>query len=57
MPDSTGTRSKDRTWKGVVVEADPDLESDKRLEPEYEFSNGRVFKADRAKRHPYNIED
>ncbi len=57
MPRDTGTRSNDRTWKSVVVAADPDFEAAKRREPEYEFSNGKVFTANRANRHPYNIEE
>jgi len=53
----TGTKSVDRTWKSVVVAADPDFEAEKRREPEYEMSNGRVFSANRAQRHPYDQED
>jgi hypothetical protein len=40
-----------------VVAADPDFEAEKRREPEYEMSNGRVFSANRAQRHPYDQED
>ena len=54
---TTRTKTVERTWKSLVLKADPDFEAERRREPEYEFSNGRVFKADRAKRHPYNIED
>lgn len=53
-PRSTNTKSVERTWKSVVVAADPDFEAQKRREPEYEFSNGKVFTANRANRHPYD---
>jgi hypothetical protein len=52
----TGTKSKERTWKSVVTAADPDWEAQKRKEPEYVFSNGREFNANRAKRWPYEEE-
>lgn len=52
----TGTKSIDRTWRSIVVKADPDYEASKRREPEYEMSN-KTFTANRAERHPYNIED
>jgi hypothetical protein len=53
---NTGTKSVDRTWKSAVVAADPDFEAQKRREPEYEFSNGKVFSANRAPvyRAPYS---
>jgi hypothetical protein len=59
-PANTGTKSVDRTWKSVVVDADPDFERDKRNEVEYEFEGKgrkRVFTANRANRHPFNVED
>lgn len=52
-PRDTGTRSVERTWKEIVVEADPDFEAEKRKETEYEFSNGRKFTANPAKRGAY----
>ena len=54
---NTNTRSFDRTWKSVVVKADPDYEARKRREPEYEFSNGKVFTANRATRFPYDQDE
>lgn len=51
---TTGTKSIERTWKSVVTAADPDWEAQKRREPEYEMSNGKVFSANRANRHPYD---
>lgn len=56
MPQNTNTKSAERTWKSEVVRADPDFEAQKRKEPEYEFSNGRKFDANRAKRFPYDQE-
>ncbi len=56
MPRDTGTKSRERTWKSLVLEADPDFEAGKKREPEYEFRD-RTFTANRAQRHPYNIED
>lgn len=62
-PRSTGTKSRDRTWKSVVAEADPDFEAQKRREVEYDFSGagrsgqGRVFTANRDKRFPYDQAD
>jgi hypothetical protein len=53
-PRATNTKSVDRTWKSAVVAADPDFEALKRREPEYEFSNGKVFSANRATRFPYD---
>lgn len=53
---ATGTKSSERTWKSVVVAADPDFEAQIRREPEYEYSNGRVFTANRANRFPYDQE-
>lgn len=53
---TTGTRSKERTWKSFVVEKDPDFEAQKRSEPEYKMSNGREFNANRALRFPYDQE-
>lgn len=50
---NTNTKSVERTWKSVVVAADPDFEAQKRREPEYEMSNGRVFTANRDLRFPY----
>lgn len=55
-PTNTGTKSRERTWKSAVVAADPDFEAQKRREPEYEMSNGRVFSANRATRFPYDQE-
>jgi hypothetical protein len=40
-------------WKVLVLRQDPDLEREKRSEIEYEFPNGRTFRADPAKRGPY----
>lgn len=56
MAQNTGTKSIERTWKSVVAAADPDYEAAKKREPEYEFSQ-RTFTANRAQRHPYDIED
>lgn len=50
---TTGTKSVDRTWKSVVVKADPDFEREKRNELEYKFSNGREFRGNVAKRGQY----
>jgi competence transcription factor ComK len=50
------TKSIERTWISMVKQHDPDFEAQKRRETEYEFSNGRTFKANPAKRHPYNID-
>lgn len=55
MPQSN-TKSVDRTFKTLVIQADPDFEIEKRREPEYEFP-GRTFTANPATRHPYNRED
>lgn len=40
-------------WKVLVLRKDPDFEREKRNELEYEFSNGRQFRGDPAKRGPY----
>lgn len=40
-------------WKALVLRKDPDFERDKRNEVEYQFSNGRTFRADPAKRGAY----
>ena len=40
-------------WKALVQRHDPDLERDKRNEIEYQFSNGRTFRANPATRGPY----
>ncbi len=42
------------TW--VVRKADPEFEKLRRLETEYEFSNGRVFTARQADRGVYQDE-
>ena len=52
-PRSTGTRSVERTWKEIVVAADPDFEAEKKKDTEYEFSNGRKFTGNVAKRGAY----
>lgn len=55
-PRNTSTKSVDRTWKTIVVAADPDFEAQKRREVEYEFK-GRTFSANRAQRHPYDRDE
>lgn len=50
-------RSISIPWKALVLRRDPDFERDKRSEREYEFSNGRTFRADPAKRGPYAPEE
>ncbi|MFA5951493.1 MAG: hypothetical protein WC807_14535 [Hyphomicrobium sp.] len=40
-------------WKVLVLRHDPDWERDKRNEIEYEFSNGRVFRANPTTRGAY----
>ena len=40
-------------YLSLVVRADPNFEVEKRREIEYEFSNGVVFRANRAKRGAY----
>ena len=47
------TKSVDRTFKSVVLKADPDFEAEKRNELEYEFSNKRQFRGNPAMRGPY----
>lgn len=51
------TKSVDRTFKSVVVAADPDFEAEKRNDLEYKFSNGREFRDNPAKRGPYASEE
>lgn len=50
-------RSLSRPFKTIVLQHDPDHEHAKRNETEYEFSNGRVFKANPAVRGPYAPEE
>lgn len=50
-------RSLSRPFKTIVLQHDPDHEHAKRNEIEYEFSNGRVFKANPAVRGPYAPEE
>lgn len=50
---STGTKSREVTFKSLVVRADPDFEAEKRRETEYKFSNGREFRANPATRGAY----
>ena len=45
--------SKQIDLRRIVIEADPDWTRDRRVVPEYEFSNGRKFKADYTKRGAY----
>lgn len=40
-------------FKTLVVRADPDFERASRIEPFYEFSNGRVFNEQTAIQGPY----
>lgn len=54
---STGTKSVNRTFKSLVLQADPDFEREKRNETEYEFSNGRKFTANPATRGAYAPEE
>lgn len=42
-----------RTWRELVIKADPDFERDKRNELEYEFSNGKQFRGNRSLRGAY----
>jgi len=53
---TTGTRSVNRTWKSIVLAADPDFEAEKKRELEYEMSNGREFRGNPATRGPYGEE-
>ena len=48
------TKSVERTWKSIVVAADPDFEREKRNETEYRMSNGREFRGNPANRGPYS---
>lgn len=57
MTASTGTKSVNRTWKTLVLKADPDFEAQKRNEIEYEFSNKREFRANPATRGAYAPEE
>lgn len=65
MARDTGTKSVERTWKSIVAAADPEFEAEKRREIEYDFSDragpsgrrGRVFTANRARRHPYDLDE
>lgn len=43
----------DTPFKTLVVRADPDFERQSRIEPFYEFSNGRVFNEQTSKQGPY----
>lgn len=47
----------ERSWDAMVRQADPDYERKLANEVEFEFSNGRQFKADRRKRFPYGDND
>lgn len=54
---NTGTKSVERTWRSIVVAADPDFEAGKKREPEYDYTDkpgGRMFTANRALRFPYD---
>lgn len=53
MSSNTGTKSVERTWKSIVLEADPEFEASKKKQVEYEFSNGRKFSGNPAKRGAY----
>lgn len=46
-------RSRKTDFLREVVKADPDYYRDKLRQPEYEFSNGRKFVGNPAKRGPY----
>lgn len=56
MASAPTTKSVTRTYKSLVLKQNPNFEAEKRREVEYEFSR-RKFSANRAVRHPYNIED
>lgn len=40
-------------WKALILRRDPDFERKKHDEVEYRFGNNREFRADPAKRGPY----
>jgi hypothetical protein len=56
MSDDT-SRVKTTDLLREIVKADPNWNADKRREVEYEFSNGRRFVADPARRGPYADSD
>ena len=50
------TTSVNRTWRTLVIKADPEWATAKRKEVEYDFSDhpgGRVFTGNPANRGPY----
>ena len=40
-------------WRALVAKSEPDFEARKRKQPEYEFSNGKVFYGNPEKRGAY----
>ena len=48
-----GKRTIERTYLSLVNQRDPQRRKELLNEPEYEFSNGRVFTANRAHRGAY----
>lgn len=57
MTRSTDTKSVNRTWRTLVLKADPDFEAQKRNELEYKFSNDREFRGNPATRGAYAPEE
>jgi hypothetical protein len=55
MPYNPPTRVQSLSvpWLALVLRADPDFQREKRREVEYEFSSGRVMRADRSTRGAY----
>jgi hypothetical protein len=49
----SGKRTINVAFRTIVRKADKDYDKDARWEPEYKFSNGREFKAVRARRGAY----
>ena len=54
--DTPLVRSREIPFLTLVRKADPEFEKNRRTEPEYEFSNGREFKARQADRGVYQDE-
>lgn len=52
MPADPGSRTFSLIQ--LIVQSDPDFQAERRRVVEYEFSSGRKFTADTAKRWPYN---
>ena len=52
-PRAPRVRTLEIPYRALVVRRDPTFEADKRKETEYEFSNGREFKANPTQRGAY----